>query len=168
MTTNKTAYVVGFMGSGKSSILKVINQSTNINTIDLDELVVKDNGESILKIFRNHGEEYFRKKEKESFYKIKNMPETIIFLGGGSLVTDSIITTVQQSENSFYLQNTFDNLWENIKNSDRPLVTTGKKNVMKIYNERLDSYEQCKNTIDMSNSSLKEASKLIVSQLGWI
>ncbi len=39
---------------------------------------------------------------------------------------------------------------------------------MKIYNERLDSYEQCKNTIDMSNSSLKEASKLIVSQLGWI
>ena len=53
MTTNKTAYVVGFMGSGKSSILKVINQSTNINTVDLDELVVKDNGESILKIFRN-------------------------------------------------------------------------------------------------------------------
>lgn len=39
---------------------------------------------------------------------------------------------------------------------------------MKIYNERLDSYEECKNTIDMSNSSLKEASKLIVSQLGWI
>jgi len=168
MTTNKTAYVVGFMGSGKSSILKVINQSTNINTVDLDELVVKDNGESILKIFRNHGEEYFRKKEEESFYKIKNMPETIIFLGGGSLVTDSIRTTIQQSENSFYLQNTFDNLWENIKNSDRPLVNTGKKNVMKIYNERLDSYEQCKNTIDMSNSSLKEASKLIVSQLGWI
>lgn len=71
MTTNKTAYVVGFMGSGKSSILKVINQSTNINTVDLDELVVKDNGESILKIFRNHGEEYFRKKRKSLFIKLR-------------------------------------------------------------------------------------------------
>ncbi len=75
---------------------------------------------------------------------------------------------MHQSKQSFYLQNEFINLWENIKNTNRPLVATGIDNVKMIYNERLESYEQCSNTIDMSTTSLQEASKIIVRKLGWV
>jgi hypothetical protein len=38
---------------------------------------------------------------------------------------------------------------------------------MNIYHNRLKSYEQCRNIVDMSKHSLQEASKIIVAQLGW-
>ena len=69
---------------------------------------------------------------------------------------------------SFYLKNEFKNLWENIKDSKRPLVSTGKDNVKKIYYERLDTYKQCHNTIDMSKLNFQEASEIIINRLGWI
>ena len=165
--SNNTAYLVGFMGSGKSTILKLIKEKTEINTMDLDDLVEAENSESIDNIFEKFGEDFFRLEEEKSFKKIQNMPRTVISLGGGSLVSDSIRNTVQESENSFYLRNEFRNLWKYIKNSDRPLVELGQVEVMKIYNQRLQSYEQCKNMIDMSKCSPQEASRLIVTQLGW-
>jgi shikimate kinase len=118
-------------------------------------------------MFKKFGEEFFRQEEEKSFIKIQNMPKTIISLGGGSLASDLIRNTVQQSENSFYLKNEFRNLWQYIKNSDRPLVDLGEVEVMNIYHNRLKSYEQCRNIVDMSKHSLQEASKIIVAQLGW-
>lgn len=167
MMSNNTAYLVGFMGSGKSSILQHIQEKTEFNTFDLDDIVEAENSESIENMFKKFGEEFFRQEEEKSFIKIQNMPKTIISLGGGSLASDLIRNTVQQSENSFYLKNEFRNLWQYIKNSDRPLVDLGEVEVMNIYHNRLKSYEQCRNIVDMSKHSLQEASKVIVAQLGW-
>ena len=169
--SSNNAFLVGFMGSGKSSILKHISQTTEINTVDLDQVVLNDNSEhveTIEEIFVTHGEKYFRSQEEKSFANIENLSKTLISLGGGSLESTAIRTIVHQSKQSFYLQNEFINLWENIKNTNRPLVATGIDNVKMIYNERLESYEQCSNTIDMSTTSLQEASKIIVRKLGWV
>ena len=59
-------YLVGFMGSGKTSILKKIKQMVNANTIDLDENIEKKYG-SINKIFQTQGEKYFRNIELKTF-----------------------------------------------------------------------------------------------------
>ena len=59
-------YLVGFMGSGKTSILKKIKQIVNANTIDLDENIEKKYG-SINKIFQTKGEKYFRNIELKTF-----------------------------------------------------------------------------------------------------
>ena len=109
MMSNNTAYLVGFMGYGKSSILQLIQEKTEFNTIDLDDIVEAENSESIDNIFKKFGEEFFRQEEEKSFIKIQNMPKTIVSLGGGSLASDLIRNTVQQSENSFYLKNEFRN-----------------------------------------------------------
>ena len=84
------------------------------------------------------------------------------------MTSSHIKAVVVKSDHAFYLKNEFNNLWENIKNSKRPLVSTGKDNVKKIYHERLDTYKQCKNTIDMSAQNLQEASEAIINRLGWI
>ena len=119
-------------------------------------------------MFEKHGEEYFRDCEVKAFQKIYQNPNTMISLGGGSMISSPIKSEVLKSEHTFYLKNEFENLWKNIEDSKRPLVSSGKDNVMKIYLERLDTYKHCKNTIDMSKHSLQEASEIIINRLGWI
>ena len=169
--SSNTAFLVGFMGSGKSSILNILKLNTEIHTIDLDDIVLresKDDLESIQQLFEKHGEEYFRDCEVKAFQKIYQNPNTVISLGGGSMISSPIKSEVLKSEHTFYLKNEFENLWKNIEDSKRPLVSSGKDNVMKIYLERLDTYKHCKNTIDMTIHSLQEASEIIINRLGWI
>jgi shikimate kinase len=169
--SSNTAFLVGFMGSGKSSILNILKLNTEIHTIDLDDIVLKeskDDLESIEQLFEKHGEEYFRDCEVKAFQKIYQNPNTVISLGGGSMISSPIKSEVLKSEHTFYLKNEFENLWKNIEDSKRPLVSSGKDNVMKIYLERLDTYKHCKNTIDMTIHSLQEASEIIINRLGWI
>ncbi|MDA9590128.1 hypothetical protein N9R38_00280 [Candidatus Actinomarina] len=169
--SSNTAFLVGFMGSGKSSILNILKLNTEIHTIDLDDIVLKESKndlESIEQLFEKHGEEYFRDCEVKAFQKIYQNPNTVISLGGGSMISSPIKSKVLKSEHTFYLKNEFENLWKNIEDSKRPLVYGGKDNVMKIYLERLDTYKHCKNTIDMSKHSLQEASEIIINRLGWI
>ena len=118
-------YLVGFMGSGKTSILKKIKQIVNANTIDLDENIEIKYG-SINKIFQTKGEKYFRNIELETFQELPDK-DTVIALGGGSLEVSHILDEVKNSELSFYLKDTFENLWKRISNSERPLVKKGKK-----------------------------------------
>ena len=59
-------YLVGFMGCGKTSVLKKIKQKIQTNTHDLDENIENKHG-SISKIFESKGEDYFRKIELETF-----------------------------------------------------------------------------------------------------
>ena len=169
--SSNTAFLVGFMGSGKSSILNILKLNTEIHTIDLDDIVLKeskDDLESIEQLFEKHGEEYFRDCEVKAFQKIYQNPNTVISLGGGSMISSPIKSEVLKSEHTFYLKNEFENLWKNIEDSKRPLVSSGKDYVMKIYLERLDTYKHCKNTIDMTIHSLQEASEIIINRLGWI
>lgn len=169
--SNNTAFLVGFMGSGKSSILDVLKLNTEINTIDLDDIVLEeseDHIESIEQLFNTYGEEYFRNCEVKAFQKVYKNSNTVLSLGGGSMISPPIKSAVLESDYSFYLKNDFKSLWENIKDSNRPLVSTGKHNVKKIYHERLDTYEQCNNTVDMSKLSFQEACEIIINRLGWI
>lgn len=169
--SSNTAFLVGFMGSGKSSILNILKLNTEIQTIDLDDIVLSESNddlESIEQLFEKHGEEYFRDCEVKAFQKIYQNPNTVVSLGGGSMISSPIKSAVLKSEHAFYLKNEFENLWKNIKDSKRPLLSNGKDNVMKIYLDRLHTYKHCKNTIDMSKHSLQEASEIIIKRLGWV
>ena len=168
---SNTAFLVGFMGSGKSSILDILKLNPEINTIDLDEIVLQESEhhvENIQDLFNKYGEEYFRNCEVKAFQRVYQNSNTVFSLGGGSMISTPIKSTVLKSDYSFYLKNEFKNLWENIKDSKRPLVSTGKDNVKKIYYERLDTYKQCHNTIDMSKLNFQEASEIIINRLSWI
>ena len=113
--SSNTAFLVGFMGSGKSSILNILKLNTEIHTIDLDDIVLKENKddlESIEQLFEKHGEEYFRDCEVKAFQKIYQNPNTVVSLGGGSMISSPIKSEVLKSEHTFYLKNEFENLWE--------------------------------------------------------
>ena len=73
------------MGSGKSTLGKILAQEQEMNFIDFDHFLEEKEGKSIAEIFEERGEIYFRKKESEYFNELlQGYDNTIISLGGGT------------------------------------------------------------------------------------
>jgi len=76
--------LTGFMGSGKSTIGRILAKEMNSYFLDTDMLIENFENRSISEIFSTHGEEVFREMERRCFEWIKNsVKHTIISVGGG-------------------------------------------------------------------------------------
>ena len=157
-------YLSGFMGSGKSAIYKKIYPLLNIKHFDLDEEIIKEHGK-IETIFEE-GEVHFRILEREVFSTIPN-ENCLVALGGGSLEVGEIYLKVKESPNTFYLDDSFENLWERIKDSDSPLVKRGKDFVLDKYQLRKILSKKLPNVIDMSKTTISEAVEIIIEST-WL
>lgn len=77
--------LVGYMGSGKSTIGNLLSKNVRIPFYDLDEIIEMNEGMSVKKIFELKGEVYFRKIENLYFNKFVNENDNFILaLGGGT------------------------------------------------------------------------------------
>ena len=77
--------LLGYMGSGKTTIAKRLSKSTGISLVDLDKNIEERVNLSINEIFEKHGEIYFRKLEHDLFVELLNTAgDLIISLGGGA------------------------------------------------------------------------------------
>lgn len=82
MTTD-IIFLTGFMGTGKSSVGKVLSGVLKRSFIDTDELIEKKAGKTIKEIFAHNGEDYFREIESSVLYSIKEEKTCVISTGGG-------------------------------------------------------------------------------------
>jgi len=158
-------YLVGFMGCGKTSVLKKIRQKIQSNTFDLDENIEKKHG-SISKIFESKGEKYFRQIELETFQMLpKN--DSVVALGGGSLEIKNIFDELKNNGFTFYLKDTFENLWNQIQNTERPLVKEGKDKIYKLFQSREDLYNQSNHILEISDKKIKNIADIIIKN-SWL
>lgn len=77
-------FLIGFMGSGKTTLGRELSDLLKMEFIDLDEVIERKEGTTISELFQSKGEEYFR--DKESFY-LKSLDQannTVISTGGGT------------------------------------------------------------------------------------
>jgi shikimate kinase len=77
--------LIGFMGSGKSTVGKALAKDLNIPFIDTDEKIEKETGRIINDIFRESGEAYFRDLETEALKDLLKKKERQVIAVGGSL-----------------------------------------------------------------------------------
>ena len=82
---NQPLILMGYMGSGKTSIGKKISKILNIKFFDLDELIEKNYNKSVKNIFDDLGELEFRKKERTILEKMMSKKNLFVLsLGGGT------------------------------------------------------------------------------------
>lgn len=151
-------YLTGFMGSGKSTIGPILANCLAYDFMDLDREIELEEGSSIARIFRDRGEEYFRRKEKEWVLHLSTRPHTVISLGGGALVDQESYRIVRQSGLLIYLQLPPDELYERLRRQiHRPLLTDNRGRFLRgaelrarietLYRERHTLYESADLTI---------------------
>ena len=120
--------LMGYMGSGKSTIGSRLATIFGYSFIDLDDFIVSKEGVSITKIFNTKGEIYFRKKEAQYLNEIlKESTSTILSLGGGTPCYGNNLDLVSNNKNikSFYLKTSIPELLKRLKpeKNTRPIVS---------------------------------------------
>jgi shikimate kinase len=84
MPKSSLVYIIGFMGSGKSTVGKKLAASMGWNFIDLDRKIEERAGKTIPQIFSQDGEDHFREIESDVLQSMNSMTETVISTGGGT------------------------------------------------------------------------------------
>ncbi len=134
----KNIILIGFMGSGKTTVGKILAKNLNFNFIDTDELIEKNESMTIPKIFEIYGENYFRKCENKILNNLKNVNKCVISTGGGFPVYLKKINILKSLGIIFYLHANCETLLKRVKSSNRPLL----KNFFNLYRTRLPYYKK--------------------------
>ena len=133
-------YLIGFMGSGKSTVAKVFQDEYHMTLVEMDAEIVKQENREISEIFAREGEEYFRDLETALVKKIqigKNnlvlalvlVGNQVVSCGGGAVLRNENIAMMKASGKLVLLRAKAETILERVKgNSDRPLLN-GNMNV---------------------------------------
>lgn len=117
--------VIGYMGSGKTHISKVLAQKTNFELFDLDKEISKRNKMTIPEIFEKKGEIYFRKQEREVLEEVlAQQKNCILSVGGGTPVYYNNMEILNFNSKTIYLRCSVGTLAERLKRQKekRPLI----------------------------------------------
>jgi len=118
--------LIGYMGSGKSTVGRVLAKQLEMDFIDFDNYIEVKENRSIPEIFKQKGEVYFRNKETQYLGELLDEnPNVVVSLGGGTpCFGTNMQTIVDASPNVFYLKLSVDKLISRLKpeKSYRPLI----------------------------------------------
>ena len=119
--------LTGFMGSGKTTVGKVLADFLGCPFMDLDDLIVKKAGKSIPDIFAQDGEEAFRQLEAKILrQQVEKYAEStvVLALGGGAILAPASASLLHEKTVCIYLRATLDTLLARLEGetSGRPLL----------------------------------------------
>ena len=143
------------MGSGKSTIGKVLSERLEYDFYDTDKLVEKVVGKKIKEIFEQNGEQYFRLKESEELDKTRKLKNAVIATGGGIIENEKNRLFLKEEKKVIFLDSTIERQYDRTKESQkRPLLNNGDsmKILKNLYQKRLSFYQEVsKLKISMDN-----------------
>ena len=161
-------FIIGMMGSGKTSIGINLSQRLGFSFIDTDKLIGVDS------YFDNHSMDEFRLEEINQIDKIvKRHGSYIISIGGGAILSNQNRKTINQ-HTSFFLKASINTLINRIssQNLNRPLVKfvkdggIDKKSFIQLYSERESYYLDLANfIIDTDNLDVSEITASIHNKM---
>ena len=164
MKSKENLVFLGMMGSGKSTIGKLVAKKLRLNFIDIDYEIESNLGTTIKKIFEEKGENYFRKIEEKITLKKLKLHNNIISIGGGAFTNKNIRNEILKNHLSFWLN--WDNkiLLDRIKISKkRPLAINSSDNeLIELIKKRSYSYSKALYEIKCNNLTKNEIVDKIV------
>lgn len=160
--------LVGFMGTGKTAIGKLLAKKLEMKYISTDELIEHKERRSINDIFKKSGEPYFRRVEKEVVKKVGELDKFIIDAGGGVVLDKENVQNLKKNGKIICLTATPDAILERTKRYyHRPLLNTKnpKEKIEELLKVRAPFYAQADATIDTTNLTPEEVVQEIENRL---
>jgi shikimate kinase len=163
MKSNKNLILIGMMGSGKSTIGRLLAKKLNLRFFDIDFIIENKADMKIEEIFEKKGEDAFRNLEKEITLKFLNKTNCIISLGGGAFINKIIKTKVKKKGIAIWLNWNSQTLINRIrKNKKRPIALNLDDNELKdLINSRSKIYSKANYKINCENMNKAEIIKKI-------
>lgn len=151
MKNEKNLVLIGFMGSGKTSVGLKLSYKLKMPVEDTDKLIERREGKSIRQIFEEEGEEVFRKKETELLGELADRQGKVIYsVGGGTPVREENRKLLRQLGTVVYLQISPETVYERLKgDTTRPLLQCENplEKIRELIESRKEAYESCADII---------------------
>ena len=143
-------YLIGFMGCGKTTVGRELARRIGAPFFDLDDLVESAEKMSIKDIFAQHGEPYFRKRERDILRSTHYLEDAVIATGGGTFTFEENIQFIQSEGVSIFLSAPYNVLRNRIgdKAAERPMFRDDVA-AHELYNARLRFYKMADVTLDI-------------------
>jgi shikimate kinase len=135
-------FLVGFMGAGKSTLGRLLASRLGWEFQDIDILMEETEGSSIIRIFIEKGEPYFRELERRALAQLAASPgRSVIACGGGTFCTPENQALMRVSGITVWVDQPFDRIWKRRGDlaSQRPLLR-GEAEVSALYEQRTTFY----------------------------
>lgn len=154
---NKNIILCGFMGSGKTVTGKALAIKTNMEFIDIDLFIEREQKMSVSNIFEKYGEAHFRKLETDAVKYLSSLSGKIIACGGGTVLNSENVAALKSGGKIYYLSVTPEMIEARLKNDkSRPLLANDKHNTLiKLFNQRLPIYTSVADHIIMADGTIE-------------
>ena len=160
-------YLVGFMGSGKSTIGQVLARELGRVCIDLDDLIEEREGMAIPEIFDRHGEPHFREIETRLLLEILDLPPAVVAGGGGAFVQEYNRNLILEKGFAVWLNAPVDLAWERSCQVDNRPLARNRKSFDSLFFEREGLYRMSHLIVDIEGKSPEAICEEIVEKLTY-
>ena len=160
-------YLVGPMGSGKSTMGRLLAKKLGLPYFDLDKLIEDQEKMSISDIFQKHNEKYFRDLESITLKQYSEESNFVISTGGGCVLRDQNLNILRKGL-VIYLKISIETQFERVKNrTHRPLLNNiTKDTLVQLDKERGSVYSGISSIeVDVSNLDKEDVLSTIIRRL---
>lgn len=162
--------LIGFMGSGKSTVGKLLAQRLDLKFLETDNIIEKKEGKSINEIFSSAGEKYFRRLEEKVLEDIVHKhKDFVLSTGGGIVLSKKNRKLLKKSTFPVFLETSAEEIYKRtINDNNRPLLKTDDplKTINKLLQERKSNYYQFSCIINTDNKNPEQIVHEIINIMG--
>jgi shikimate kinase len=162
-------FLVGFMGSGKTRVGKLLAKELKWNWVDLDKEVVRSAGMSIPELFKLEGEQGFRDRERAALQEHLQADNEVISCGGGIILRPENMQDLLAEPHVYCLRITPESVFRRVGNDPRRPLLQGPhpyETIKELMAGRADLYARFPNQIDVDHLRTSEVVEAILPMLG--
>lgn len=169
----KNIALIGFMGSGKTTVGRILAKRLGYSFADMDEVIERKSGKAIANIFRDDGEEAFRNAETETLLEVLAKAEVVISCGGGVILREENRSALRLNSIVVFLKAGPEEIFKRVGNTGdmRPLLNTDNPRaaIERMLQDRESYYESAADIgVDTTGKSPGRVAELIIEELTTI
>jgi shikimate kinase len=161
--------LVGFMGTGKTSVGRLVAERLHFDFLDTDASIEAKAGKTINRIFTEDGETAFRQHECEIVQSLEERRNTVIATGGGLVVNPGCLASLKTHALIVCLWASANTIWDRVRHqTHRPLLLTDdpRSRIRMLLAQRDPFYRQADILLNTEWRSPKQLAQIIVNELG--
>ena len=158
-------FLIGLMGSGKTSIGKILAKKLKKKFFDIDDEIINKMNLTISKIFKNYGETKFREMESEILGELKANRNAVISTGGGIILNKKNISRMKTTGFIVHLDVDIKTQMFRVKNTENRPLLNGKNLLNKLKEMKEERDKIYKRVSDITIITTKKSRSKIVTEI---